>query len=104
MRTAPGIILLIEFDWPQPITPEHAHNARRLHDLTQDQDWIREIIAGSGGVGAGPHSLWVFWLDGYAALERLLSSHDDPIAMAYRSCFDAMAAVSSKIRTEVRFL
>ena len=55
-------------DWPQPFTAEQGKMARQLHDVVQNQSWIKEVVAASGGVGTGPASIWIFWLENYAAL------------------------------------
>lgn len=62
-----GIYLIVDFDWPNPFEPEHGKNARKLHAVVQNQHWIREVAAASSGVGAGPGSSWIFWLENYAA-------------------------------------
>ena len=101
---AGGIYLIVQFDWPESVDGELASKARVLHDLTQEADWIREVVAGSGGLGAGPSSLWIFWLENYAALDRLLNNTTDPICQAYLAFFTQMTHVSDFIREKVRFL
>lgn len=98
-----GIYLLIEFDWPEPFTQEHAKMARRLHDAVQNQHWIREAVAASHGFGSGPSSIWVFWLENYAALDQLTTG-DNPVSAAYNAFFEAMPRAEQKIRQEVLFL
>ena len=100
----PGLYLMVEFDWPEPVTAEVAKKARHLHDVVQGRTWIRESVAASGGVGAGPRSLWIFWLENYAALDRLLHDSSDEVSQAYMECFSAMPVVVDKIRDEVVFL
>jgi len=100
----PGIYLIVEFDWPRPVTGEDAEKARRLHDVIQNQTWIRESVAGSAGLGGGPGSIWIFWLENYAALDRLLHDTEDEVSKAYIEFFSAMPRVKDKIREEVVFL
>lgn len=100
----PGIYLIVEFDWPQPVTQEVGKKARRLHDVVQNHTWIRETVAGSGGLGSGPGSIWVFWLENYAALDRLLREKSDEVSQAYIDFYSAMPRVVDKIREEVVFL
>ena len=99
-----GIYLIVEFEWPRPFSQEHAQNARKLHDLVQDKDWIREVVAGSGGIGEGPGHIWIFWLPDYAALDRLFHDQADPISQTYNAFFSQMPVVKDKIREEVAFL
>lgn len=104
MQSTPGIYLIVEFDWPDVVERELARQAHALHTAVQQQSWIREIVAASGGVGAGPSSIWVFWLANYAALDRLLRDQADPIGQAYRAVFSQMPRVQEKIREEVVFM
>ena len=99
-----GIYLIVEFDWPRPFAKEDAQNARKLHDMVQNQTWIKEVVAASGGLGEGPSSIWIFWLADYAALDRLLRNPADPISQAYTMFFSNMPVVKDKIREEVAFL
>ena len=98
-----GIYLIVEFDWPRPFETKNGALARELHDIVQGEDWIREILAASGGLGSGRSSVWVFWLENYAALDRLLTDQEEPIANANGAFFSAMDNVQDKIREEVRF-
>ena len=100
----PGILLLVEFDWPKPFEPDHGRAARALHDAVVGQGWIREIVAGSGGLGDGPGSVWVFRLENYAGLDRLLREQQDPVHQAYVKCFTIMENVVERVREEVIFL
>jgi len=100
----PGIYLIVEFDWPSPLNAEEGKKARHLHDVLQNKTWIRETVAGSGGLGEGPSSIWVFWLENYAALDRLLRDKSDEVSQAYMDFFSAMPKVVDKIREEVMFL
>lgn len=99
-----GIYLIVEFDWPRPVTQEVGKKARRLHDVVQNQAWIRETVAGSGSLGEGPGSIWIFWLENYAALDRLLRDKTDEVSQAYIDFYSAMPRVVDKIREEVVFL
>ena len=100
----PGIYLIIEFDWPRTFEEEHGKLARALHDIVQDKNWIREAAAASGGIGGRRSSLWVFWLESYAALDRLFKDRNDPVSQAYAAFFSKMAAVEDWVREEVVFL
>ena len=100
----PGIYLIIEFDGPEAITKEHAQNAARLHSVTQNKDWIKEVVAGSGGIGTGPCCIWIFWLENYAALDRLLQKPNNEVSQAYHAFFNDMPVVQDKIREKVVFL
>jgi len=99
-----GIYLIINFDWPSPFTREHGQKAYKLHKIVQGQTWIKETVAASGGVGKGPRSLWVFWLENYAALDKLLHDHKNEICAAYLDFFNDMPLVEEAIREEVVFL
>ncbi len=99
-----GIYLFIEFDWPKPFEPEYGRKARKLHDVVQNQSWIKEVVAASGGLGSGPSSSWVFWLENYAALDRLLRNQEEEICQVYTSFFSDMPVVVERIREEVLFL
>ena len=103
-QPSPGIYLMIDFDWPKPFQPELGAKARQLHDAVQGRSWIREVVAASGGIGAGPSSSWIFWLEDYAALDRLLRDDEDHIAQAYSAFFSSVATMTEKIREEVIFV
>jgi hypothetical protein len=62
-----GVYLISDFDWPRPMTADQPKKARQLHDLVQNQSWIKEVVATGGGLGSGPSSIWIFWLENYAA-------------------------------------
>ncbi|WP_420643224.1 hypothetical protein [Candidatus Leptofilum sp.] len=98
-----GIYLIVEFEWPRPFSQEHAQNARKLHDVLQGKDWIKEVVAASGGIGDGPPSVWILWLRNYAALDRLLHAQEDPVSQAYNLFFSQMPVVKDKIREQVDF-
>ena len=101
----PGVYLIVEFDWPQIITKEMSMAARALHDALQGkQTWIRETVAASNGVGSGPSSLWIFWLENYAALDSLIPQAVDPISGAFHVFFSHMQNVKQSLRDEVIFL
>lgn len=100
----PGIYLIVEFEWPQPFDEKHGKLARALHDVLQGKDWIKESVAGSGGIGGKRSSLWIFWLQNYAALDRLFQDKSDPVSEAYAAFFSKMVKVNDWIREEVYFL
>jgi hypothetical protein len=95
--TNPGIFPFVDFDWPNPIQEEHGKKARKLHDVVQNRTWIKEM-------GAGPACTWIFWLEDYAALKKLLRNDEDEVAKAYRDFFAQMPVVAEKIREEVVFV
>lgn len=99
-----GIYLFVQFNWPQPFSKEHAQKAAHLHNSVQGQTWIKETIAASGGIGPGPSSIWVFWLENYAALDTLLRDQANEISQAYTNFFADMPVVDEIIREEVIFL
>lgn len=99
----PGIYLIVDFNWPRPITKEVAEKARTLHRVVQGRSWIREAVAASGGIGGKASSIWVFWLEGYGALERLLNDPADEVGQSYNAFFSSMAGVRDKVRGEVIF-
>jgi hypothetical protein len=99
----PGIYLIIEFDWPRPFTSEQAKMAGQLHNVVQNKSWIKEVVAASGGLGSGPSSLWIFWLESYAALDTLLKDQDNEVCKAYLSFFSEMIHVCDKVREAVIF-
>lgn len=98
------IYLVVQFNWPRPFERQYGEMAKKLHELLQGQDWIEEVVAGSGGIGGGPSSLWVLRLDGYASLERLFHDREDAVAQAYASFFGAMVDVEDFVREAVVFL
>lgn len=98
-----GIYLFVDFDWPKPFQPEYGAKAKALHAAVQDGGWIREVVAASGGIGAGPSAIWVFWLENYTALDRLLRDREDSVAQTYQSFFSQMLTVTERIREEVIF-
>ena len=95
--------MIIDFDWPKAFKPEHGELAPALHKATQNKSWIREVMAASGGIGGKQSSIWIFWLENYGALDRLLAEREEPVAIAYRAFFSAMESVEDKVREEVRF-
>jgi hypothetical protein len=99
-----GIYLIVDFDWPKPLSADQPKKARRLHDLVQNQSWIKEVVAASGGIGHAPVSTWIFWLENYAALDRLLRDEEDEVSQAYIAFFAEMPHVTKKVREEVVFL
>lgn len=60
---------------------------------------------GSSGECDSVHfSVWIFWLENYAALDTLLESRDNEICQAYINFFSEMPLVNEKIRGEVLFI
>ena len=59
------------------------------------------MLAARGGIGAGTSSLWIFKLDNYAALDRLLFDQDHPVANAYLRFFRELEDVEDMIGEEV---
>jgi hypothetical protein len=102
-KRKPGIYLIVEFDWPRPSDPEAGKKAYHLHQVLQNRSWIREVVAASGGVGKGPSSMWIFWLENYAALDRLLKDRQNEVSQAYVAFFAAMPKQTEKVREEVIF-
>ena len=97
-----GIYLLVQFNFPRPFQPEYGDKAKALHEVAQGQDWIEEVFTASGGVGAGPSSVWVFKLQNYASLDRLFSG-EGPVSKAYVDFFRSMSDVQDMVREEVVF-
>ena len=97
----PGIYLIVEFDWPDNVTKEQAGNAYRLHQVVRDKEWIRGVVAGSGGIGGAQSSIWIFWLESYAALGRLLRDQEDEVGQVYNAFFKEMPNVVDRVREEV---
>jgi hypothetical protein len=100
----PGIYLIVEFNWPESITKEIGQGAKNLHDVVEKSDWISESVAASGGIGAGPSSIWVFNLKNYSALDRLLKDREDPVSQAYYTFFSNMVDVTDSVREAVLWL
>lgn len=103
-QTTHPIYLIVEFDWPNPMKPEFVQKAKDLHQAVQNQTWITEVVAASGGLGMGPSSIWIFRLENYAALDRLLRDRSDEISQAYVGFFSNMANVRDKVREAVLFM
>lgn len=97
------IYLIVEFDWPASLEPEVAQKAAHLHHVLQDQTWIQEAVAASGGLGGDHGSMWIFRLDGYAALDRLFHDKSNEVSQAYLDFFSCMPRIADKIREEVIF-
>ena len=103
-QTAREIYLIVEFSWPSPIEPGLAQKAAHLHKVVQDQDWIQEVVAASGGLGGDLGSLWIFRLESYAALDRLFHDRSDEVSQAYMDFFSKMPRIQDRIREQVMFL
>jgi hypothetical protein len=99
-----GIYLIVDFEWAEPFNPEHGKLARKLHDtLAKGHSWIKEAVAASNGIGQGTTHIWVFWLENYAALDRLLRDSDDEIGKIYRAFFSAMPVVQTRVKEGVQY-
>jgi hypothetical protein len=98
-----GIYLVIQFDWPDNFKPEYGQAAKALHQHVVNSSWIEEVLAASGGIGAGPSSLWIFRIEDYGSLDRLLHAQDDPVSAAYNEFFSQMVDVEEIIREQVLF-
>jgi hypothetical protein len=103
-ETAREIYLIVEFSWPSPIEPGLAQKAAHLHKVIQDQDWIQEVLAASGGLGGDLGSLWIFRLESYATLDRLFHDRSDEVSQAYLDFFSKMPRIQDRIREQVMFL
>lgn len=97
-----GIFLVVQFSFPKPFQTEFGAKAKALHQALDGQDWIKEVFAASGGIGAGPSSIWVFKLNDFSALDRLMGG-EYPVSKAYVDFFGAMEDVNDFIREEVIF-
>ncbi len=103
----PGVYLIVEFDWPKEEKPEMYKAAGNLHRTVQETEWIEEIFAGFGGIGAGKASIWVFKMKQYAELDKLVNSYNsdqNEVSSAYSAFFNLMINVEEKIREEVVFV
>lgn len=102
-----GIYLIVEFDWPKEENTEMYKAAGNLHRAVQQADWIEEIFAGFGGIGAGKASIWVFKMKQYSDLDKLVNSYNsdqNEVSSAYSVFFKLMINVEEKVREEVVFV
>jgi hypothetical protein len=97
-----GIYLVVQFSFPKPFQAEYGAKAKALHQALEGQDWVEGVFAASGGIGAGPSSMWVFKLSDFSALDRLFGG-EDPVSEAYVDFFTAMDDVQDFVREEVIF-
>lgn len=97
-----SIYLIVQFSFPRPFQPEYGTKAKALKQALQGQDWIEEVFAAAGGVGAGPASIWVFKLANYAALDKLFHG-DEPVSKAYVDFFRSMGDVTDTVREAITF-
>ena len=78
-----------------------------MHETVRKNDWIDDPVVAYGGVGNGLPCMWIFSLESYAFLDKLLhptkNEHND-VAIAYSNFFNQMKTVKSKIKHEVQFL
>ena len=103
----PNKYLIVEFDWPKVEKPEMYKAAGNLHRALEEADWIEEVFAGFGGIGAGKSSIWVFKIAKYANLDELNDSYNpdqNEVSKAYSEFFKMMINVEEKIREEALFV
>lgn len=98
-----GIYLIVQFSFPSSFDPEYGERAKQLHAAVQEPDWIEEVLAASGGLGAGPAAIWVFKMADYASLDVLFGGEDE-VSEAYLGFFGRMDGVQDSIREQVIFL
>ena len=101
--TQPGIMLIIEFDWPEEITKELATLVRKFHDLVVEADWIEEKVAASGELGGDYGSIWIFRLDNYGGLDEFLHGKNE-ITKSFIEWSNQMADMHLSVKEEVQFL
>jgi hypothetical protein len=99
----PGVYLIIRFNWPPVFKAEYGDAAKSLHTAVEQADWIEEVLAASGGLGGGQSSYWIFRIQDYGILDRLLSG-DNAVASAYHLFFGFMQDVEEVMRQEVVFI
>lgn len=102
-----SIFLIVEFNWPSETTPEMYKGAGDLHKTVIAAGWIKEVLAGFGGIGPGRASIWVFKMASYADLDKLVNSYktdQNEVSKSYSAFFDMMEDVEEKIREEVVFV
>jgi hypothetical protein len=88
--------------FPKPFQAEYGVKAKTLHHVLDGQDWIEEVFAASGSIGAGPSSIWVFKLNDFSALDKLLGG-EDPVSEAHVDFFGAMEDVNDFIQEAIIF-
>ncbi|MHA1440909.1 MAG: hypothetical protein ACTSPK_03455 [Candidatus Heimdallarchaeota archaeon] len=98
-----GIMLIVEFDWPEEITKELGSLVRKFHDLVTDADWIEEKVAASGGLGGDYGSIWIFRLKNYAGLDEFFHGKNE-IAKSFKKWSNQMIDISISVKEEVMFL
>ncbi|MHA1303502.1 MAG: hypothetical protein ACTSQE_13230 [Candidatus Heimdallarchaeaceae archaeon] len=103
MVQEPGIFYIISFDWPEEISSELSEKVRKFHELVKQTDWIEEKVAASGGIGVGATSIWIFWLQDYTDLNKLLRD-DNELAKLYREWTHEMLNLETTVREEVMFV
>ncbi|MHA2249323.1 MAG: hypothetical protein ACXAD7_03125 [Candidatus Kariarchaeaceae archaeon] len=99
-----AIFFIVEFDWPGEQTQEMYKAAADLHQIVVESDWIDEVLAGFGGIGGKRASIWIFKLDTYGLLDKLLKHEDNAVSKAYRKFFGMMRRIDDQVREEVVFL
>ncbi|MHA1865122.1 MAG: hypothetical protein ACTSVB_11835 [Candidatus Heimdallarchaeaceae archaeon] len=103
MSKKPGIYYIVMFDWPEEVSSELSKKVREFHELVEKAPWIREIVAASGGIGIGATSIWIFWLQDYTDLNKLLRSEEE-ISKLYHEWTKEMQNVETMVREEVIFV
>ena len=106
ITNTPGLFLIVEFDWPKEITPQLFKASSHLHEVVTQSDWIDEKVAGYGGLRIDFQCIWIFRVNDFVALEKLLNlpeDEQDDVAKAYANFFDNMIKVKETIRQEVIF-
>lgn len=105
-----GIIIVVEFDWPEEITPEMFQASANLHKVITESDWITEKVAAYGGLRTvgGFQCIWIFQVETFGDLDKLFERTVDntfthPEAEAYSNFFSKMQRVEERIRYPVMF-
>ncbi|MHA2502060.1 MAG: hypothetical protein ACXAE3_04265 [Candidatus Kariarchaeaceae archaeon] len=102
-----SIYLIIEFNWPQEITPEMAAASAQLHREVVEADWVDETLAGYGGIGDGKACIWILKFSDYSALNAMLNpkfTEKNGVTEAYSKFFGMMIDISTRVKHEVLFL
>jgi len=97
------LYLIIEFDWPEPITKELASTVRNFHDIIKSEDWIQATVAASGGIGGDYSSLWVFEIQNYATLDKFFHG-TNPVTENFPKWADLMTKMKISVKEKVKFL
>ena len=103
MLNQPGIVLILQFNWPQTITKELGLKVHHFHDLIIAADWIEEKVPASKGIGGKYNSIWVLKMENYAALDHFLHGKNE-IAENFTEWADQMLKMKINVKEEVQFL